>query len=92
MTHFSPVRIMRGGVAPPPLLMPVKHRPASVIKMKSANIKTPAITKGIIIDPSALLVFIKHLKGGEVVEKHPAGCFRCDLAGAFEGFLSERLF
>lgn len=66
---------MRGGVSPPPLIMPVKRRSASVIKMKSVTIKTPAITKGIIIDPSALVLSIKRLKGGEVGEKHPAGCF-----------------
>lgn len=42
--------------------MPVKHSSLRVIKIKSVTIKTPAITKGIIIDFSALLLFIKWVK------------------------------
>lgn len=88
MTHFSWVSYEEAFLSTP-LIMPVKHSSLSVIKIKSVTIKTPAITKGIIIDFSALLLVIKWVK-----KKTPSRMFFFFAAiwpwlRWFEGSLSE---
>lgn len=61
MTHFSSVSCEEA-FSSTLLIIPMKRSSPSFIKIKSATIKTLAITKGIIIDFSALLLFIKWVK------------------------------